>query len=134
MDTIQEINKIEQAGQDSFEASDLQKSENLLGSFLGDCNEEERKVIDEFSQTLGIRTNDAIRAFVKLFFSFNRANNNLPKLINDAIGSKKDEIIDCIKQLAASAGLCVSGNFSPVSDFFYRWDCCCWQGLGAFSA
>ena len=49
MDTTQEINKIEQAGQDSFEASEVQKSENLLASFLGDCNEDERKVIDEFS-------------------------------------------------------------------------------------
>ena len=103
MDTTQEINKIEQAGQDSFEAPEIQKSENLLASFLGDCNEEERKVIDEFSQTLGIRTNDAIWAFVKIFFSFNRANNNLPKRITDALDTKKDEIIDCIKQLAASA-------------------------------
>ena len=67
MDTAQEINNTEQAGQDSFETSDLQKSENLLASFLSDCNEEERKVIDEFSQTLGIRTNDAIWAFVKIF-------------------------------------------------------------------
>ena len=54
MDTTQEFYKIEQANQDSFEAHEIQKSENLLASFLGDCNEEERKVIDEFSQTLGI--------------------------------------------------------------------------------
>ena len=103
MDTTQEINKIEQAGQDSFEAPEIQKSENLLASFLGDCNEEERKVIDEFSQTLGIRTNDAIWAFVKIFFTLNRANNNLPKRITDALDTKKDEIIDCIKKFAASA-------------------------------
>lgn len=103
MDTAQEINNTEQARQDSFETSDLQKSENLLASFLSDCNEEERKVIDEFSQTLGIRTNDAIWAFVKIFFTLNRANNNLPKRITDALDTKKDEIIDCIKKFAASA-------------------------------
>ena len=103
MNTAQEINNTEQAGQDSFETSDLQKSENLLASFLSDCNEEERKVIDKFSQTLGIRTNDAIWAFVKIFFTLNRTNNNLPKRITDALDTKKDEIIDCIKQFAASA-------------------------------
>ena len=103
MDTTQEINKIEQAGQDLFEAPEIQKSENILASFLGDCNEDERKLIDEFSHTLGIRTNDAIWAFVKIFFTLNRANNNLPKRITDALDTKKDEIIDCIKKFAASA-------------------------------
>ena len=98
MDTTQEFHNIEQAGHDSFE-----KSENLLASFFGDCNEDERKIIDDFSHSLGIRTNDAIWAFVKIFFSFNRANNNLPKRITDALDSKKDEIVDCIKQLTASA-------------------------------
>ena len=103
MDTAQEIYNIEQAGQDSFEASDSQKSENLLASFFGDCNDDERKVIDEFSRSLGIRANDAIWAFVKIFFTLNRENNNLPKRITDALDNKKDEIIDCIKQFAASA-------------------------------
>ena len=40
MDTTQEFYKIEQANQDSFEAPEIQKSENLFASFLGDCNEE----------------------------------------------------------------------------------------------
>ena len=103
MDTAQEINNTEQARQDSFETSDLQKSENLLASFLSDCNEEERKVIDDFSHSLGIRDNDAIWAFVKIFFTLNRENNKLPKRITDALDTKKDEIIDCIKKFAASA-------------------------------
>ena len=98
MDTTQETNNIEQSGQDSFE-----KSENLLASFFDDCNEDERKVIDEFSRSIGIRANDAIWAFVKIFFTLNRENNNLPKRITDALDTKKDEIIDCIQQLAASA-------------------------------
>ena len=98
MDTTQETNNIEQSGQDSFE-----KSENLLASFFDDCNEDERKVIDEFSRSIGIRANDAIWAFVKIFFTLNRENNNLPKRITDALDTKKDEIIDCIKQFAASA-------------------------------
>lgn len=98
MDTTQEIHNIEQAGHDSFE-----KSENLLASFFGDCNEDERKIIDDFSHSLGIRDNDAIWAFVKIFFTLNRENNNLPKRITESLDNKKDEIIDCIQQFAASA-------------------------------
>ena len=103
MDTTQEINEIEQPAQDSFEASEQRKSENILSAFFGNCNEEEMKIINELSQNLGIRSNDALWIFVKVFFSFNRENNKLPQRISDALDNKKDEIIDCVKQFAASA-------------------------------
>lgn len=103
MDNAQDFHYSEQAGQVSCEASELQKSENLIASFFRDCNEDERKIIDEFSHTLGIRDNDAIWAFVKVFFTINRENNNLPQRISDALALKRDEIIDYIKQFAASA-------------------------------
>ena len=103
MDNAQDFNYSEQVGQVSCEVSELQKSENLVASFFGDCNEDERKIIDEFSRTLGIRDNDAIWAFVKVFFTINRENNNLPQRISDALALKRDEIIDYIKQFAASA-------------------------------
>ena len=103
MDTTQEINAIEKTNNASFEASEQRKSENILSAFFSDCNEEEMKIINELSQNLGIRTNDALWIFVKVFFSFNRENNRLPQRITDALDNKKDEIIDCVKQFAASA-------------------------------
>ena len=60
-------------------------------------------MINELSQNFGIRTNDALWIFIKVFFSFSRENNKLPQRITDALDGKKDEIIDCIKQFAASA-------------------------------
>ena len=80
MDNAQDFNYSEQAGQVSCEASEIQKSENLVASFFDDCNEDERKIIDEFSRTLGIRDNDAIWAFVKVFFSINNVSRTLSLL------------------------------------------------------
>ena len=79
MDTTQDFTP------NSFDDFEMKKSENLLSAFFNDCNEEEQKIIDEFSQIHGIRANDAIWVFVKVFFKINRANNALPERITDAL-------------------------------------------------
>ena len=103
METAQDFSSTEQTNQDSFEAFEIQKSESILSAFFNDCDEDERKIIDEFIQTLGIRANDAIWVFVKVFFKINRANNTLPQRISDALDVKQNEILEAVKQFAASA-------------------------------
>ena len=79
MDTTQDFTP------NSFDDFEKKKSENLLSAFFNDCNEEEQKIVDEFSQLHGIRANDAIWVFVKVFFKINRANNALPERITEAL-------------------------------------------------
>lgn len=93
----------EQAEKTSFEDFEKKKSENLLSAFFDDCNDEEQKIINEFSKIQGIRANDAIWVFVKVFFKINRANNTLPQKISDALDAKRNEIIEATKKFAASA-------------------------------
>lgn len=99
----QDFTQTEQVNQDSFEDFEKRKSETILSAFFDDSNEEEQKIINEFSQTLGIRANDAIWVLVRVFFKINRANNTLPQRISDALEVKKDEIIEVVKQFAASS-------------------------------
>ena len=100
MDTTQDLTQTEQA---SFEDFEKEKSENILAAFFDDCNEEEQKIINEFSQIQGIRANDAVWVFVKVFFGINRANNTLPQRISDALDVKTNEILEAVKQFAASS-------------------------------
>ncbi len=79
MDTTQDFTS------NSFDDFEKKKSENLLFALFNDCNEEEQKIIDEFSQLNGIRANDAIWVFVKVFFKINRANNALPERMTEAL-------------------------------------------------
>ncbi|MBR2209653.1 MAG: hypothetical protein IJ859_12670 [Synergistaceae bacterium] len=82
MDTTQDF-KLNQ--NNSFDDFEMKKSENLLSAFFNDCNEEEQKIINEFSQIHGIRANDAVWVFVKLFFKINRENNTLSERITEAL-------------------------------------------------
>ena len=100
MDTVQDLTRTEQT---SFENFEKEKSESILAAFFDDCNEEEQKIINEFSQIQGIRANDAVWVFVKVFFGINRANNTLPQRISDALDVKRNEIIEATKKFAASA-------------------------------
>lgn len=100
MDTVQDLTQTEQT---SFENFEKEKSESILAAFFNDCNEEEQKIINEFSQIQGIRANDAVWVFVKIFFGINRANNTLPQRISDALDAKTNEILEAIKQFAASS-------------------------------
>ena len=100
MDTVQDLTQTEQT---SFEDFEKEKSESILAAFFDDCNEEEQKIINEFSQIQGIRANDAVWVFVKIFFGINRANNTLPQRISDALDAKTNEILEAIKQFAASS-------------------------------
>ena len=100
MDTVQDLTQTEQT---SFEDFEKEKSESILAAFFDDCNEEEQKIINEFSQIQGIRANDAVWVFVKIFFGINRANNTLPQRISDALDAKKNEILEAVKQFAASS-------------------------------
>ena len=76
---------ITQAEKVSFDDFETKKSENLLSTFFNDCNEEEQKIINEFSQIHGIRANDAIWVFVKLFFRINRSNNTFQESIAETL-------------------------------------------------
>ena len=96
----QEFNQTVQTSFDDFETK---KSESILADFFDDCNDEEQKIINEFSKIQGIRANDAIWVFVKVFFGINRANNTLPQKISDALDAKRNEIIEATKKFAASA-------------------------------
>ena len=100
MDTVQDLTQTEQI---SFEDFEKEKSESILAAFFNDCNEEEQKIINEFSQIQGIRANDAVWVFVKIFFGINRANNTLPQRISDALDAKTNEILEAVKQFAASS-------------------------------
>ena len=100
MDTVQDLTQTEQT---SFEDFEKEKSESILAAFFNDCNEEEQKIINEFSQIQGIRANDAVWVFVKIFFGINRANNTLPQRISDALDAKTNEILEAVKQFAASS-------------------------------
>ena len=100
MDTVQDLTQTEQT---SFEDFEKEKSESILAAFFDDCNEEEQKIINEFSQIQGIRANDAVWVFVKIFFGINRANNTLPQRISDALDAKTNEILEAVKQFAASS-------------------------------
>ena len=100
MDTVQDLTRTEQT---SFENFEKEKSESILAAFFDDCNEEEQKIINEFSQIQGIRANDAVWVFVKVFFGINRANNTLPQRISDALDVKTNEILEAVKQFAASS-------------------------------
>ena len=99
----QEFNQTVQTETNSFDDFEKKKSESLLSAFFNDCNEEEQKIIDEFSQIHGIRANDAIWVFVKVFFKNNRANNTLPQRISDALDVKTNEILEAVRQFAVSA-------------------------------
>ena len=99
----QEFNQTVQTETNSFDDFEKKKSESLLSAFFNDCNEEEQKIIDEFSQIQGIRANDAIWVFVKVFFKNNRANNTLPQRISDALDVKTNEILEAVRQFAVSA-------------------------------
>ena len=79
MDTTQDLTS------NSFNDFEKKKSENLLFALFNDCNEEEQKIVDEFSQLNGIRANDAIWVFVKVFFKINRVNNALPERMTEAL-------------------------------------------------
>ena len=94
MDKAQDLTQVEQPNQEEKTA---------LSAFFKDCNEEEQKIINEFSQIQGIRANDAIWVFVKVFFGINRANNTLPQRISDALDVKTNEILEAVKQFAASS-------------------------------
>ena len=98
----QDFIQAEQVKQDSFENFETKKSKTLLSAFFDDCNDEEQKIINEFSQTLGVRANDAIWIFVKVFFKINRANNTLPQRISDAIDVKQNEFLEAETQKAMS--------------------------------
>ncbi|MBR2207545.1 MAG: hypothetical protein IJ859_01920 [Synergistaceae bacterium] len=100
MDTTQDLTQTEQT---SFEDFEKEKSESILAAFFDDCNEEEQKIINEFSQIQGIRANDAVWVFVKVFFGINRANNALPQRISDTLNAKTNEILEAVKQFAASS-------------------------------
>jgi hypothetical protein len=81
----QDFHQTEQAEKSSFEAFEDKKSESILATFFDDCNEEEQKIINEFSQIQGIRANDAVWVFVKIFFRINRTNNTLPQRISESL-------------------------------------------------
>ena len=74
-----------QAEKSSFNDFETKKSEDLLSAFFNDCNEEEQKIINEFSQIHGIRANDAVWVLVKLFFRIKRANNTFQESITEAL-------------------------------------------------
>ena len=97
----QDFTQTEQVCQDSFENFEKRNSETILASFFSDCNEEEKKIINEFSQVLGIRANDAIWIFVKVFFSLNRENNKLPERIKTAFAETENDFTDFMKKIAA---------------------------------
>jgi len=82
MDMTQDFTPTEK---DSFDDFETKKSENLLSVFFNDCNEEEQKIINEFSQIHGIRANDAVWVFVKLFFKINRENNMFQESITESL-------------------------------------------------
>ena len=91
-----------ETAQTSFEDFETKKSESLLSAFFNDCNEEEQKIINEFSKIQGIRANDAVWVFVKIFFGINRTNNTLPQRISDSLDAKKNEILEAVRQFAVS--------------------------------
>ena len=111
MDTTQDFTP------NSFDDFEKKKSENLLSAFFNDCNEEEQKIVDEFSQLHGIRANDAIWVFVKVFFKINRANNALPERITEALIKISQDFFN--KQRKEKL----------ISDFFIPLFCMC---LGIF--
>ena len=74
-----------QAEKSSFNDFETKKSEDLLSAFFNDCNEEEQKIINEFSQIHGIRANDAVWVLVKLFFRIKRANNTFQESITKVL-------------------------------------------------
>ena len=74
-----------QAEKSSFNDFETKKSEDLLSAFFNDCNEEEQKIINEFSQIHGIRANDAVWVLVKLFFRIKRANNTFQESITEVL-------------------------------------------------
>lgn len=114
MDTTQDFTPTEK---DSFEDFETKKSENLLSAFFNDCNEEEQKIINEFSQIHGIRANDAVWVFVKLFFRINRENNTLSERITEDLMKTSQ---DFFKQQREKIF---------ISDFFIPLFCMC---LGIF--
>ena len=114
MDTTQDFIPTEK---DSFDDFETKKSENLLSVFFNDCNEEEQKIINEFSQIHGIRANDAVWVFVKLFFRIKRANNTFQESITESLMKTSQDFFN--KQREKTF----------ISDFFIPLFCMC---LGIF--
>ena len=110
----QDFGKTEQT---SFEDFETKKSESLLSVFFNDCNEEEQKIINEFSQLHGIKANDAVWVFVKVFFRINRANNTLPQRISESLMKISHDFLTQQRQRAW------------IYDFFVPVACAC---LGIF--
>ena len=79
----QDVNYAAQKNQTTFEDFETKKSESILSAFFNNCNEEEQKIINEFSQIQGIKANDAVWIFVKIFFRINRENNTLTQRISE---------------------------------------------------
>ncbi|MBR2209038.1 MAG: hypothetical protein IJ859_09565 [Synergistaceae bacterium] len=98
----QEINYAEQKNQATFEGFETKKSESILSAFFNDCNEEEQKIINEFSQIQGIKANDAVWIFVKIFFRINRENTVLYQKVSDNFESKQNEIPEKFKEFIVS--------------------------------
>ena len=114
MDMTQDFTPTEK---DSFDDFETKKSENLLSVFFNDCNEEEQKIINEFSQIHGIRANDAVWVFVKLFFKINRENNTFQESITESLMKTSQDFFN--KQRKKTC----------VLDFFIPLFCTC---LGIF--
>ena len=113
----QDFSYAEQKNQETFEDFENKKSESILSAFFNDCNEEEQKIINEFSQIQGIKANDAIWIFVKVFFKINRANNALPEHITEALIKTSQDFFNQQR------------NRKLILDFFVPLFCMC---LGLF--
>ena len=98
----QDVNYAEQKNQTTFEVFETKKSESILSAFFNDCNEEEQKIINEFSQIQGIKANDAVWIFVKIFFRINRANTMLSQKISDTFEGKQNEFTEKFKEFIVS--------------------------------
>ena len=113
----QNFTQIEKTEKTSFDDFETKKSESILTTFFEDCNDEERKIINEFSQIQGIKANDAIWIFVKVFFKINRENNTLPQRIIETLMETSQDFFNQQKKK------------TWIYDFFVPMVCAC---LGIF--
>ena len=86
----------------SFEEFENKQAEDIFSAYFSDCSEEEQLLLRELGSKFNIRANDSLWSFAGVLLFFGRSFNKLPQKVKDAVLDCQNEIIELIRNVAAS--------------------------------
>lgn len=86
----------------SFEEFENKQAEDIFSAYFSDCSEEEQLLLRELGSQFNIRANDSLWSFAGVLLFFGRSFNKLPQKVKDAVLDCQNEVIELIKNVAAS--------------------------------